>query len=420
MGVDASPIHATTGEMSLSGIRVLDLSRILAGPSATQLLGDLGADVVKVEKPGEGDDTRRWGPPYVTDPEGRVSAESAYYLCANRNKRSIGIDLSTAEGVEMVLSLLEHADVLVENYKVGGLARYGLGYEQLRARLPRLVYCSITGFGQTGPYAHRAGYDFLIQGMGGVMSLTGEPEGAPMKVGVGIADLMTGMYAAVGILAALRHRDRTGQGQQIDISLLDTQIAWLANAGTNFLMSRELQPRLGNGHPNIVPYQVFDTADTPMILAVGNDAQFNRFCKCAGLEELADDPRFGRNSARVAHRAELCACIARRLRERSRADWLAALETAGVPCGPVNTLSQVFDDPHVKARGAEVTMRHPAAGARAVSLLANPLKLSATPVRYRQPPPMQDEHRHEVLADWLSRGPSHTEVPRQEQMPCRP
>lgn len=389
--------------MSLSGLRVLDLSRILAGPTATQLLGDLGADVVKVEKPGEGDDTRRWGPPFVTGKDGQPTAESAYYLCANRNKRSIDIDIATPEGLTLVLELAEHADVLVENYKVGGLAKYGLAYAQLKERFPRLVYCSITGFGLTGPYAHRAGYDFLIQGMGGIMSLTGEPAGEPMKVGVGIADVMTGMYAAVGILAALRHRDVTGQGQQIDISLLDAQIAWLVNAGTNFLMSRQNPKRLGNGHPNIVPYQVFDTGDSPMILAVGNDGQFRKFCACSGLQELASDPLYATNVARIENRERLCELIGRRMSERPRADWLTALQAVGVPCGPVNNLEQVFADPHVQARGAALTMIDPSAASGTVSLLANPLKMSETPVTYRHAPPKQGEHRQSVLADWLGR-----------------
>ncbi|KCB29875.1 CoA-transferase family III protein [Bordetella hinzii CA90 BAL1384] len=387
---------------ALQGIRVLDLSRILAGPSATQLLGDLGADVVKVEKPDEGDDTRKWGPPYIKDKAGVETEESAYYLCANRNKRSIAIDIATAEGQTRIHELLGRADVLVENYKVGGLAKYGLAYEQLKDRYPGLVYCSVTGFGQTGPYAKRAGYDFLIQGMGGIMSLTGEPEGTPMKVGVGIADVMTGMYAAVGILAALRHRDATGAGQHIDISLLDSQIAWLVNAGTNYLAAGQLPTRLGNGHPNIVPYQVFDTADAPLILAVGNDAQFARFCEVAGLAGLSDDERYRTNVARIAHRDELCGLVQQALRGRRRADWLAALEAVGVPCGPVNNLEDVFGDPHVKARGARVDLPCAWAQEGHVSLLANPLKLSETPVDYRRPPPRLNEHEQEILADWLA------------------
>lgn len=386
---------------SLTGLRVLDLSRILAGPSATQLLGDLGADVVKVEKPDVGDDTRKWGPPYVVDKAGVQSDESAYYLSANRNKRSIAIDITSEEGRTLVYRLLENADVLVENYKMGGLAKYGLAYEQLKDCYPRLIYCSITGFGQTGPYASRPGYDFLIQGMGGIMSLTGEPDGKPMKVGVGIADVMTGMYATVGILAALQHRNVTGEGQQIDIALLDTQIAWLVNAGTNYLMDRLVPTRLGNGHPNIVPYQVFKTADEPMILAVGNDAQFQRFCQVAGRPELAQDERYSTNPMRIQNRETVCAAVESMLTTHPRGFWLDALERANVPCGPVNNLRDVFNDPHVKARGAELRMPCEWAYSGEVSLLANPLKLSRTPVSYRKPPPRLNEHEDQVLADWL-------------------
>lgn len=386
---------------ALAGLRVLDLSRILAGPSAAQLLGDLGADVVKVEKPDEGDDTRKWGPPYVRGTSGEETEESAYYLSANRNKRSIAIDIGSTSGQELVHQLIAQADVLVENYKVGGLARYGLAYEQIKDRYPRLIYCSVTGFGQTGPYATRPGYDFLIQGMGGIMSLTGVPDGEPMKVGVGIADVMTGMYAAVGILAALQHRQRTGEGQHIDISLLDTQISWLVNAGTNYLADRQLPTRLGNGHPNIVPYQVFSTADAPMILAVGNDAQFRRFCEVAGVEKLASDERYATNPMRIHHRAALCELVDNVLRTRPRATWLRELEAAGVPCGPVNNLEDVFADPHVKARGAALRMPCGWAMDGEVHLLANPLKMSATPPSYRRPPPRLDEHAAEVLRDWL-------------------
>jgi crotonobetainyl-CoA:carnitine CoA-transferase CaiB-like acyl-CoA transferase len=387
--------------MALAGIKVLDLSRILAGPSAAQLLGDLGADVVKVEKPDEGDDTRKWGPPYVRGKSGEETGESAYYLAANRNKRSIAIDISSDAGRELVHQLIAQADVLVENYKVGSLARYGLAYEQIKDRYPRLIYCSVTGFGQTGPYASRPGYDFLIQGMGGIMSLTGVPDGEPMKVGVGIADVMTGMYAAVGILAALQHRQRTGEGQHIDISLLDTQISWLVNAGTNYLADRKLPARLGNGHPNIVPYQVFPTADVPMILAVGNDAQFRLFCEVAGLDELASDERFATNPMRIRHRAALCELVDNALRTRPRAVWLRELEAVDVPCGPVNNLEDVFADPHVKARGAELRMPCEWAAGGEIALLANPLRMSATPPSYRLPPPRLDEHAAEVLMDWL-------------------
>jgi crotonobetainyl-CoA:carnitine CoA-transferase CaiB-like acyl-CoA transferase len=389
--------------VALSGIKVLDLSRILAGPSAAQLLGDLGADVVKVEKPDEGDDTRKWGPPYVRGKSGEETGESAYYLSANRNKRSIAIDISSDAGRELVHQLIAQADVVVENYKVGSLARYGLAYEQIRDRYPRLIYCSVTGFGQTGPYATRPGYDFLIQGMGGIMSLTGVPDGEPMKVGVGIADVMTGMYAAVGILAALQHRERTGEGQHIDISLLDTQISWLVNAGTNYLADRKLPGRLGNGHPNIVPYQVFSTADVPLILAVGNDAQFRRFCEVAGLDELASDERYATNPMRIRHRAALCELVDKALRTRPRAAWLRELEAVDVPCGPVNNLEDVFADPHVKARGAELRMPCEWAAGGEIALLANPLRMSATPPSYRRPPPRLDEHAAEVLEDWLGK-----------------
>jgi crotonobetainyl-CoA:carnitine CoA-transferase CaiB-like acyl-CoA transferase len=386
---------------SLAGIRVLDLSRILAGPSAAQLLGDLGADVVKVEKPGEGDDTRKWGPPFVEDAHGNPTTESAYYLCANRNKRSIEIDIASTEGQALIMRLLENADVLIENYKVGGLKAYGLAYDQIKERFPRLVYCSITGFGQTGPYAHRAGYDFLIQGMGGIMSLTGEPEGQPMKVGVGIADVMTGMYAAVGILAALRHRDQSGQGQQIDVSLLDAQVAWLINAGTSYLNSRENPVRLGNGHPNIVPYQVFPTADDPIIIAAGNDSQFRKFCEIAEIADVAHDPQFATNVSRVINRQAVVDIVSEALKKKPRAYWLAACEKVGVPSGPVNNLEQVFNDPHVQERGSEICMSHPLAGSGQVSLIANPLKLSETPVQYRHAPPIRNQHEQEILRDWL-------------------
>ncbi|VVD59409.1 CaiB/BaiF CoA transferase family protein [Pandoraea anhela] len=388
---------------ALLGLKVLDLSRILAGPSATQLLGDLGADVVKVERPDAGDDTRKWGPPYVRDASGSETNESAYYLCANRNKRSIAIDLSSADGRALIFDLLANADVLVENYKVGGLAQYGLSYEQLKSRFPRLIYCSITGFGQTGPYASRPGYDFLIQGMGGIMSLTGAPDGQPMKVGVGIADVMTGMYAVVGILAALRHRDQCGEGQHIDISLLDTQISWLVNGAANYLTDGQLPKRLGNGHPNIVPYQVFETSDDSMILAVGNDRQFAKFCQIAGLDHLIGDPMFSTNPQRVINRDAVCEHISVALKTRSRSDWLRALEAADVPCGPVNNLQQVFDDPHVRARGASVEVPCAWAQSGNVTLLANPLKLSGTPVAYRRPPPRLDEHRDDVLNTWTKR-----------------
>lgn len=387
--------------MALQGVRVLDLTRILAGPSATQLLGDLGADVIKVEKPGEGDDTRKWGPPFVTGKDGQPTTESAYYLCANRNKRSIAIDIASPDGQALIHKLLEKADILIENYKVGGLKAYGLSYEQLKEKFPRLIYCSITGFGQTGPYAPRAGYDFLIQGMGGIMSLTGDPDGEPMKVGVAVADVMAGMYATVGLLAALRHRDQTGQGQYIDVSLLDTQIAWLANAGTNFLESGKNPQRLGNGHPNIVPYQVFPTADDPIIVAVGNDSQFRKLCDTLGESELGSHPDYATNVARVKNRQVLIEQLTAALKRQGRQHWIGALEKVGVPCGPVNTLAQVFEDPHVKARGAVVSMPHEASIRGEVRVLANPIRFSETPVQYRITPPMQNQHEQEILRDWL-------------------
>lgn len=400
---DAGPSVTAHTPMALAGLRVLDLSRILAGPSATQLLGDLGADVVKIEKPGEGDDTRKWGPPFVPDQEGRPSSESAYYLCANRNKRSIEIDITTPEGQALIHALLEKADVFIENYKVGGLQAYGLAYGQIKSLYPRLVYCSITGFGQTGPYANRAGYDFLIQAMGGIMSVTGAPDGDPMKVGVGIADVMTGMYATVGILAALRHRDQTGEGQYIDLALLDTQVSWLINAGTSYLTSRKNPQRLGNGHPNIVPYQVFPTADFPIIIAVGNDNQFQKFCEYSAMTGVADDPDYATNVARVKNRDRLIEKISEALRQQTRDHWVSVFEKVGVPCGPVNTLEQVFADPQIRHRQAEVALDHPIAQSGKVSVIANPLKLSATPVQYRFAPPVRNQHEKEILHDWLGR-----------------
>ena len=400
---DAGPSVTAHTPMALAGLRVLDLSRILAGPSATQLLGDLGADVVKIEKPGEGDDTRKWGPPFVPDQEGRPSSESAYYLCANRNKRSIEIDITTPEGQALIHALLEKADVFIENYKVGGLQAYGLAYGQIKSLYPRLVYCSITGFGQTGPYASRAGYDFLIQAMGGIMSVTGAPDGDPMKVGVGIADVMTGMYATVGILAALRHRDQTGEGQYIDLALLDTQVSWLINAGTSYLTSRKNPQRLGNGHPNIVPYQVFPTADFPIIIAVGNDNQFQKFCEYSAMTGVADDPDYATNVARVKNRDRLIEKISEALRQQTRDHWVSVFEKVGVPCGPVNTLEQVFADPQIRHRQAEVALEHPIAQSGKVSVIANPLKLSATPVQYRFAPPVRNQHEKEILHDWLGR-----------------
>lgn len=389
---------------ALSGLRVLDLSRVLAGPWAGQMLADLGADVVKVERPGAGDDTRAWGPPYLRDADGRDTSEAAYFLSANRNKRSITIDFTQPEGQEQVRALVQRADVLIENFKVGGLAGYGLDYQSLQALNPRLIYCSVTGFGQQGPYAKRAGYDFMIQAMGGLMSITGkadEEEGAgPVKVGVALTDILTGLYASNAILAALAERERSGQGQYIDLALLDVQIACLGNQALNYLTTGVPPRRLGNAHPNIVPYQDFPTADGDFILTVGNDGQFRKFCEVAGHPEWATDPRFVSNAARVANRAELIPLIRQVTVFRTTAEWIAALEQAGVPCGPINDLAQVFADPQVQARGTRIRMAHPLAGE--VDLVANPIRLSRTPVDYRRPPPLLGEHNSEVFADWLS------------------
>jgi crotonobetainyl-CoA:carnitine CoA-transferase CaiB-like acyl-CoA transferase len=407
---------------ALDGIRILDLSRVLAGPWCTQTLADLGADVVKVERPPGphhpgGDDTRGWGPPFLKDRDGADTAEAAYYLGANRNKRSITCDISQPEGQALIRELAAKADVFVENYKVGDMARYGLDFDALHTINPRLVYCSITGFGQTGPYKDRAGYDYAIQGMGGLMSVTGErddlPGGGPQKVGVAVADLFTGLYATIAIQAALRHAERTGEGQHIDMALLDTQVAMLANLGANYLVrGREegkVPGRAGNAHVNIVPYQVFEVAPDAqghaqhIILAVGNDSQFAKFCEVAGQPELAQDERFARNQNRVRNRAVLVPLLESVLRTRSKADWLTALEAAKVPGGPINNLAEVFADPHVLARGMvhrwQGGQAHPLADV--VDLVASPLKLSATPVRNDLPPPLLGAHTAEVLADWL-------------------
>ncbi|MDF1791506.1 MAG: CaiB/BaiF CoA-transferase family protein [Thalassobaculaceae bacterium] len=387
--------------LPLDGVRIFDLTRILAGPTATQLLGDLGADVIKIERPGQGDDTRKWGPPYVKGPDGEDTTESAYYLCANRSKRSITIDLASPDGIALAKRLIGECDVLVENFKVGSLARLGLGYEQLKDEFPNLVYCSVTGFGQTGPYAERAGYDFLAQGMGGVMSVTGTPGVEPVKVGVGIADVMTGMYAATNILAALRHRDRTGEGQHIDVCLLDTQVSWLVNEGTNYLVSGEVPKPLGNEHPNIVPYKVFATADGHVILACGNDRQFQGWCDVAGADELKADPRYATNPLRLKNRVALYAAMPDYMMTRTTDEWVAELEAAKVPCGPVNTIDRAFADPQVQARGMRIDLPHPLAGEGTVPLIANPVKLSGTPVRYRYAPPTLGQHTDEVLAEIL-------------------
>ena len=387
--------------LPLSGVRVFDLTRILAGPTCTQLLGDLGADIIKVEKPFVGDDTRTWGPPYVKDRLGNDTTESAYYLSANRNKRSVTIDLSQPAGIELAKKFIEKSDVLIENFKVGGLAKLGLGYEDIREQFPNLVYCSVTGFGQTGPYAPRAGYDFLAQGIGGIMSITGTPEGEPVKVGVGIADVMTGMYASTAILAALRHRDATGEGQHIDTCLLDTQISWLINEGTNYLISGEIPKRLGNEHPNIVPYKVFSTSDGYVILAVGNDRQFRDWCTAAGADDLKDDERFKTNPLRIKNREVLYQKMPSFMKRKTTKEWLSIMEEVKVPCSPVNNIEQVFDDPHVKHREMKIEMDHELSGSGKVPLIGNPLKLSATPPQYRRPPPTLGQHTEEVLSEIL-------------------
>ncbi len=385
----------------LDGIRVLDLTRVLAGPTATQLLGDLGADVVKVEHPLGGDDTRGWGPPFLDDRDGNETRESAYFLCANRNKRSIAVDIATAEGQAIIRDLAARSDVVAENFKVGGLAKYGLGYADLAKVNPRLVYCSITGFGQTGPYKDRAGYDFIAQGLGGIMSITGEPDGRPMKVGVGIADVMCGMYATVAVLAALRHRDATGRGQHIDISLLDCQVAWLVNAGTYYLMSGEPPPRLGNAHPNIVPYNVYKAADGHVILAIGNDRQFQAWCTHVGRAALATDPRFATNADRQRNRLELEPIVAEIMHGKTKSAWVSALAEIGVPCDAVNAIPEVFADPQVKHRGMQIDLSHARSGSGSVSLIGNPIKLSDAAVSYRAAPPTLGEHSDQVLGETL-------------------
>ena len=388
---------------ALSHLRVLDLSRVLAGPWAGQILADLGADVIKVERPGSGDDTRAWGPPFLKDALGENTSESAYYLCANRNKRSVTIDFTQPEGQRLVRELAAKSDIVIENFKVGGLAAYGLDYSSLKAVNPKLVYCSITGFGQTGPYAKRAGYDFMIQGLGGLMSLTGRPEGedgaGPMKVGVALTDILTGLYSTVAILAALAHRDQQGIGQHIDMALLDVQVACLANQAMNYLNTGTPPRRLGNAHPNIVPYQDFPTADGNFILTVGNDGQFRRFAEVAGQPQWADDPRFATNKQRVAHRAELVVLIRQATVFKTTAEWVSQLEAAGVPCGPINDLAQMFQDPQVLARELAVSLAHPLAGE--VPQVASPIRLSETPVQYRHAPPLLGEHTDVVLGEVL-------------------
>jgi formyl-CoA transferase len=387
----------------LSHIRVLDLSRVLAGPWASQNLADLGAEVIKVERPGSGDDTRAWGPPFLRDADGRETNSSAYYLSVNRGKKSVTLDISRAEGQRIARELAARSDVLLENYKVGGLAKYGLGYDDVSRINPRIVYCSITGFGQTGPNAHRPGYDFIFQGMGGLMSITGErddlPGGGPQKVGIAITDVLTGMYAALAITAALTHRERTGEGQYIDLALLDTIVAFGANQIFNYFVSGKVPGRYGNAHANLVPYEVFPTADGHLILAAGNDGQWQSFCEAAGKPGLAADPRFRTNPDRIRNRNELIPLVRVIMKERTRRDWIERLDAAGVPCGPINDYREVFDDPQVRYRGLKIEIPHPQSGSLAG--IASPMRFSKTPVRYELPPPLLGQHTREVLGELL-------------------
>ena len=393
----------TTRSSPLSDIRVLDLSRILAGPWCTQNLADLGADVIKVEKPGSGDDTRGWGPPYLKDDAGQDTSEAAYYLSTNRNKRSIEVDIATAEGADLIRELARKSDVLVENYKVGGLKKYGLDYDALKAINPALIYCSVTGFGHDGPYRERPGYDFMIQGMAGLMSITGErddlPGGGPQKAGVAVTDIVTGMYASVAILGALAERHRSGLGQHLDIALLDCHVAMLANQNSNFFNSGVAPKRAGNAHQNVVPYQVFAASDGHLIVAVGNDSQFRAFCAIIGAVELGTDARYATNKQRVINRVALIERLTAIMASGKRDDWLQKLEAVGVPCGPINDIEQVFDNPQVQARGLRQEMTHPLAGRASVT--ASPLRFSDTPVQYRRAPPMLGEHTEEVLREVL-------------------
>ena len=385
---------------ALSHLRVLDMSRILAGPWAGQILADLGAEVIKIERPGAGDDTRGWGPPYVRDADGNETSEAAYYLAANRGKKSVALDIAKPAGQEVVRRIAQRSDVLIENYKAGDLDRYNLGYEALRQLNPGLIYCSITGFGQTGPMREVAGYDFAIQATGGLMSITGErddlPGGGPQKVGVAVADLATGLYTTIAILAALTHRDRTGMGQYIDMALLDVQVAMIANMNMNYLASGKVPGRQGNAHANVVPYQVFNGSDGQLVLAIGNDGQFAKFCELAG-SGLAREPRFQKNADRVRNRAELIPLLEEILRHKTVAEWVSLLQPIGVPVAPINNLAQVFEHPQVQSRGMQIELPHPLAGV--VPLVANPIKFSGTPIHYERAPPMLGQHTREVLQD---------------------
>ena len=392
---------------ALDGIRVLDLSRILAGPWCTQNLADLGADVIKIERPRVGDDTRAWGPPFLKDGQGEDTNESAYYLSANRNKRSVEADMATPEGAALIRELAAVSDILVENFKVGGLAKYGLDYASLQQINPRLIYCSVTGFGQDGPFARRPGYDFMIQGMGGLMSITGErddlPGGGPQKAGVAVTDIVTGMYATVAILAALQERHRSGLGQHLDIALLDSHVALLANQNSNYFNSGVAPTRAGNAHQNVVPYQVFAASDGHLIVATGNESQYRAYCTAIGVAELGDDPRFATNRLRVTNRDTLVALLTAIMRQGKRDDWIAKLEAVGVPCGPINDIAQAFAHPQVQARQLRHDLPHPAGGVAPVT--ASPLRFSATPVVYRRAPPLLGQHTEEVLREVLGKSP---------------
>lgn len=398
----------------LSGIRVFDLSRILAGPTCSQLLGDLGADIIKIERTGAGDDTRKWGPPYLPGKDGKPTGEAAYYLASNRNKRSVTIDISKPAGQALARRMIAKSDIMLENFKVGDLKRYGLSYADLKADNPKLIYCSITGFGQTGPYSSRAGYDMVAQGIGGIMSVTGEADRPPMKVGVGIADIMCGMYATVSILAALHHRDMTGQGQYIDLALLDTQVAWLTNIGLNYLTSGDVPHRIGNEHHNIVPYNVMPAADGYFILAVGNDEQFRKFCEFAGCPELAKDSRFALNTARITNRRALYELLEVATKKKNRDEWVEGLGKLGVPASPVNNIGQVFEDPQIQHRNMHIKVPHPLAGKGTVDLIGNPIKFSETQVEYRMAPPTCGQHTDEVLGEVLGLGSSEIDALRKD------
>ena len=392
-------LHSAKGP--LAGLKIFDLTRVLAGPSCVQILGDLGADVIKVERPKVGDDTRKFGPPFVKNKKGRDTTESAYYLSANRNKRSLTLDLTKPEGQLLAHQLISKCDILIENFKVGNLSKYGLSYNDLKKKFPSLVYCSITGFGQTGPMAPQPGYDFMAQGLGGLMSITGERDREPQRVGVPIADLTAGLWAAISINAALRHREVTGEGQQIDISLLDTQIATLSIQGLNYLISGEVPELLGNAHPNIVPYQVFPTSDGNIIISIGNDTQFERFCAFLGHPDLNLNDKFKTNEMRVRNRGELTAILDNILRLETSEHWLMGLDKIKIACGPINRIDQAFENPQVQARGMEIEMEHPASGGQPVKMIGSPIKLSRTPASYRRPPPMLGEHTDEVLGELL-------------------